>query len=157
MGEDGPGDASNHVLVVEDDPGAARLFQEAFRELDEPVEITVANDGEQALAILGHHAETAEPGIPDAVFLDLDIPTLGGQEVLRKIRTNPSLSTVPVIICSHHTEQRIVEECYRLRANAYFVKPDRFDDFLDILREMRRFWTCDDVDVPEVDPEQSHN
>lgn len=157
MGADGSDADPAQVLVVEDDPGAARLFQEAFRELDEAVETTVATDGEQALAILGQRAGADGPGLPDAVFLDLDLPKLGGREVLRKIRADPSLSTLPVVVCSHHAEQRVVDECYRLRANAYFVKPDRFDDFLDMVRETRRFWTRDDVDVPEVDPEQRRN
>lgn len=157
MGEDGTNVDPARILVVEDDSGAARLFQEAFRELDETVETTVATDGEQALAILENRTEAARPRFPDAAFLDLDLPKLGGREVLRTIRADPSLSTLPVIVCSHHTEQCIVDECYRLRANAYFVKPDRFDDFLDMVRETRRFWARDNVDAPEVDPEQSKN
>lgn len=154
MGTDSLASGRSRVLIVEDDPAAARLLDEALRDLDGTIDTTVATDGEQALRILGQRVEAPELDVPDAVVLDLDLPKLSGQAVLRQIRADPTLSTLPVVICSQHTSQEVVDECYRLRANAYFVKPDNYDDLLDTLREMRRFWDRDDVPVPETDPER---
>ena len=136
------------VLVVEDDSAAIRLYEEAFRELDDPVDVTVFTDGRQALDAVNRCRDDDGASVPDIVIQDLDLPGMGGVEVMREMRDVGLLPSLPVVVCSQHTDQATIDECYRLGASAYFVKPADYAGLLDVARRVSTFWGADGVEFP---------
>lgn len=137
---------SPSVLVVEDDSAAIRLYEEVFRDLDDRVTVTVVTDGRQALDVLHRRGEHADSRVPDLVVLDVDLPEIGGREVLREMREVGLLPSLPVVVCSQHADRETIDECYRLGASAYFVKPDDYDGLLRIAERVSTFWRTDEVE-----------
>lgn len=136
------------VLVVEDDSAAIRLYEEAFRELEAPVDVSVVTDGKQALDVLHRRGEYVDAGVPDIVIHDLDLPEVGGRAVLRELHEVGLLPALPVVVCSQRTGQETIDECYRLGASAYFVKPDDYDGLLRIARRVSAFWGTNEIEFP---------
>ncbi len=128
------------ILLVEDDPGDARLAMTALAEVD--VEVHWVQDGREALAYL----RTAERGRRspkvDLVLLDLNLPGVPGLEVLDQIRADPYLSRTPVTILSTSASEADISEGYARQANAYVSKPILLDDYLEVVAAVCRFWTA---------------
>ncbi|HUZ17984.1 MAG TPA: response regulator [Spirochaetia bacterium] len=130
------------ILLVDDDPRDVELTIEALSENRLANEVVVVNDGEEALEYLfrnGRHADRA-PGNPAVTFLDLKLPKISGIEVLRRIRGDGALRTLPVVILTSSREERDLVEGYRTGANAYVVKPVEFTAFINAVRELGLFW-----------------
>jgi len=127
-----------HVLLVEDNPGDADLVLDAVREF--PCDVSVASDGVEALEFLrreGRHAGAREP---DLVLLDLNLPKLGGREVLGRVKDDPALKHIPIVILSSsHAEQDLLDT-YRLHANCFVTKPVDLHDFLASVGAVAQFW-----------------
>lgn len=136
------------VLLVDDDPGAIRLLELAFAELEIAVETRVATDGTEALDILHRRGAHADARRPDAVVLDLDLPTVGGREVLREVRETDGLRSLPVVVLSQRDDEATIEECYRLGANAYLVKPGDYEGLLEVVTTVSTFWGSDETEFP---------
>lgn len=134
------GSGASRVLLVDDDPGSLRLLEMAFAESGASVETLVATDGGEALEILHRRGDHTDVRRPDIVVLDLDLPGVGGREVLREIRQTDRLRPLPVVVLSQHDDPEIVEECYRIGANAYLVKPDDYDGLLEAVTAVTAFW-----------------
>jgi CheY-like chemotaxis protein len=131
------------ILLAEDDPNDARLTTRALVESDAPPEIILARDGAEALDVLygrGPHTESAT-GQPCVVLLDLKMPKVNGLEVLRAIKSDPKLRSIPVVMLTSSRQDRDVQESYDLGANAYVVKPVSFAEFRDALKQVGSFWT----------------
>lgn len=141
-------DQTPSLLLVDDDPGAMRLLELACRELDPPVATSVATDGQEALDILHGRGEHDGEQAPDVVVLDLDLPRVGGREVLRRIRATDELATVPVVVLSANDDEETIEECYRLGANAYVVKPRDYESLLQAMRTVSGFWSDSQTELP---------
>lgn len=130
------------LLLVEDNPDDAELARLAFGRAGLPLEVVVAEDGADALDFLfrrGAHAGRPA-GAPDLVLLDLQLPGLDGFEVLRQIRAEPSLATVPVLAFTSSVEPRDVRRSYQLGANSYLRKPVDFDTFLRLADQVVHYW-----------------
>ena len=139
-----------HILLVEDEQSAIRLFKEAFAELENPIKVTVATDGEQALEILSLQGNS-DPGRPDVVVLDLDLPEIDGGEVLRRTRTRDDLASPPVVVVSNSDDPEVINASYRLGASLYIVKPTGYQDLVDVVREMGRLLGRNAVHYPSFD------
>lgn len=139
-----------HILLVEDEQSAIRLFKEAFAELESPIEVTVATDGEQALEMLSLQGNS-DPERPDVVVLDLDLPDIDGGEVLRRTRTRDDLASPPVVVVSNSDDPEVINESYRLGASLYIVKPTGYQDLVDVIREMGRLLGRNAVHYPSFD------
>jgi CheY-like chemotaxis protein len=126
---------SLRILVVDDSSADVRLLQEAVREQRLDADLTAVEDGEQALA---HLRSGNAP--PDLILLDLNLPRLDGREVLRILKRDPALLSIPVIVLSTSTSPADVRACYALHANAYLVKPMAIDDLSELVRAVRDFW-----------------
>jgi CheY-like chemotaxis protein len=130
-------------LLAEDDPKDAELTRRALAESKAPSEIVVAQDGAEALDYLhgrGNYVESGQ-GRPCVVLLDLKMPKVNGLEVLRAIKTDPSLKATPVVMLTSSRLEQDVAQCYAFGANAYVVKPVSFAEFRQALRDVGSFWT----------------
>lgn len=126
------------ILLVEDRAVDVDLTKRAFakRKLLNP--ITVARDGEEALAMFDRW-EAGEP-TPICILLDLKMPKVNGLEVLRQLKRHPKFSTIPVIVLTTSTEDCDIDEAYKLGCNSYIVKPVEFDKFVDVASKVEVYW-----------------
>ncbi len=131
---------SARILQVEDNEADARLTREALREGGEGVRLSTVGDGEQAMAYLRRGAGYEDVTRPDLVLLDLNLPRKGGLEVLEELRADPALALIPVIVLTSSAAERDVDACYARGANAFVVKPQDLDDFMDLVALIRSFW-----------------
>ncbi len=129
------------VLIVENDPAAARLTQEAFKEAGMSDRIESVQDGEEALAYLRREGKYADrrPHI-DIIFLDLHLPKQSGLQVLAEIKADPKLKLTPVVVVSGSENPREVREAYELHASCYIRKPTDLDEFLHFIKVCYQFW-----------------
>jgi DNA-binding response OmpR family regulator len=130
------------ILMVEDDPRDVELSLTALEEYHLANEIVVARDGEQALDYLycrGAFRDRVR-GHPSVVLLDLKLPKVDGLEVLRQIKGDQTLATVPVVVLTSSREERDMVASYKLGVNAYVVKPVDFHEFANAIKELGVFW-----------------
>lgn len=131
------------ILVVEDNPDDELLTLRALRMQLAAHEIVVARDGAEALDYLlcrGAHAgrEPADP--PQVMLLDLRLPKVDGLQVLRRVRSEPGLRRLPVVVLTSSDEERDVVESYELGANSYVRKPVVFGEFMDAVGRLGVYW-----------------
>jgi chemotaxis family two-component system response regulator Rcp1 len=129
-----------HVLLVEDNLAEARLTQEALRETGLEHELHIVNDGEQALRFLCRVEPYQEAPKPNIILLDLNLPRKHGFELLRNIKSDTRICSIPVIVISNSSAQEDIDEVYRRRANCYLTKPADLDDLFAMVRSMVDFW-----------------
>jgi CheY-like chemotaxis protein len=130
------------ILLVEDSANDVALILAAFEEINLANEVVVARDGQEALDYLyrtGAYAERDDEQ-PIVVLLDIKLPKVDGLEVLTRIKGEPSLRTLPVVMLTSSREDRDVVRSYGLGVNAYVVKPVSFPEFVAALKEIGLFW-----------------
>ncbi len=131
------------VLYVEDDPAHAELTMASFEDVSARHEIRHVADGEQALIHLKNSLEfdksEAYPR-PNLVLLDLRLPLVDGQEVLKEIKSDESLATIPVIILTTSSMESDVAQAYRHRANSYLVKPLDYERLSALIETLCEYW-----------------
>lgn len=128
------------ILLVEDNLGDILLTREAFRKSKLANHVTVAEDGEQALAMLRRQEAFKDQPRPDLILLDLNLPKVDGGEVLQQIKADPRLRDIPVVILSGSHAQMEVARSYALHANAHIVKPVNFQRLQEIIATIEDFW-----------------
>lgn len=129
-----------HVLLVEDHPADVALTRKAFARLGRATQLHVALNGLEAMAFLQQTGRFAQAPRPDIVLLDLNMPRMGGLEVLDQVRAIPSLSLIPFIILTTSAAPGDVVRSYALGANSYVVKPVKYNDFLDLIQTLDTYW-----------------
>lgn len=122
------------ILHVEDNPGDARLLREAFHEEGIKAEILGAEDGEAALSML-----RTQPG-PQLIVLDLNLPKMNGEEVLARLKSDPDLRKIPVIVLSSSRDPKDILASYNNHANCYISKPSSYEEFVAIAKGIQDFW-----------------
>src|SRR5215510_736604 len=139
------------ILLVEDNPNDVELTLTALAEHHLANEVVVARDGEEALDYLYRRGtfESRGPGNPVVVLLDLKRPKVDGIELLIRIKSDPDLRPIPVVVLTSSREDRDIVESYRLYANAYVVKPVDFHEFVDAIKELGLFWGVINVTSPQ--------
>lgn len=132
------------ILLVEDDPDDASLTMRALRKHNLAENIELVTDGAQALDFLfskgDYAAREASAPAPKVVFLDLKLPKINGLQVLRELKADARLRTVPVVVLTSSSEERDLREAYQLGVNSYIVKPIDFQQFLGAVGEMGLYW-----------------
>ena len=128
------------VLLVEDSPSDAAMTIEAMHEGRIVNQVHVATDGEMAMAFLRRQGPFAEAPRPDLILLDLNLPRMDGREVLREVKDDPILKTIPVIVLTTSAAEEDILKSYELHANAYVTKPVAFEAFFSAVRGIEDFW-----------------
>lgn len=129
------------ILLVEDDLGDAHLVKVALR--SGPVVCTLhhVKDGVEALAFLNRKApEYQDAPRPRLIILDLNTPRLNGKDVLRKVKADEALATIPIVILTTSEAERDVVECYSLGANSFIAKPIDVDQFMRAIHAVQDYW-----------------
>jgi two-component system, response regulator len=130
---------SDPILLVEDNPDDVTFTLRAFKKNNISNEIVVATDGEQALDLLLPDGP-APPLRPALVLLDVKLPKIDGLEVLRRIRSEASTQTLPVVVLTTSSEESDIIDSYRLGANSYVRKPVVFSEFLNAANVLGMYW-----------------
>lgn len=128
------------VLLVEDNPGDVRLIREGLIDGRLDVDVTVVEDGAEALAYLYRQGDHRGAVRPDMILLDLDLPQRDGREVLAVIKSDARLRSIPVCVITSSADDEDVSAAYDSHANSYVTKPLELDRFLDAIRQIERFW-----------------
>jgi two-component system response regulator len=142
------------ILLVEDNPDDVELALYAFRRSQVTNRIQVVRDGEEALEYLfrtGAYADRANI-VPRLVLLDLKLPKITGLEVLKRVRADPELRTLPVVVMTSSREDRDLTESYQLGVNSYILKPVDFAQFADVVEQLGMYWVILNQPPPQVPP-----
>ncbi|HJY63663.1 MAG TPA: response regulator [Ignavibacteria bacterium] len=131
---------SLQILLVEDNEGDVRLIKEAFNESNIDKNFSVAKDGEDALNYLYKRGDYSDRLNPDIIFLDINLPKKNGFEVLEKIKNDPELKRIPVIMLSSSSSEDHISKSYELSANCYVTKPVDFDEYTEVVKTIEDFW-----------------
>src|SRR3990167_2788364 len=140
------------VLFLQDSPKDIELTLTALEEKNLANKVDVVRDGEEALDYLyrrGAFAKRPE-GNPAVVLLDIKMPKVDGLEVLRQIKSDGDLKTIPVVVVTSSREERDLTESYKLGVNGYVVKPVDFSQFVDAVKEVGAFWAVINEPPPET-------
>jgi two-component system, response regulator len=130
------------ILLAEDDGNDVDLTLRGLGPYNLANQIDVVRDGDAALDYLRRNGVYAdrEPGLPVVVLLDIKMPRMDGIEVLREIRADPALKKLPIVMLTSSREPRDLEECYALGVNAFVVKPLKFAEFVEAVKQLGAFW-----------------
>lgn len=137
------------IMLVDDNPGDIRLITELFKDAAVKNHVNVAIDGEEAMQMLHQKGEFASMALPHLILLDLNLPKMDGKEVLKEIKRDNRLMSIPVIILTtSHAEEDIIET-YQCSANSFITKPVELDHFTRVIDILDEFW----FDIVKLPPE----
>jgi CheY-like chemotaxis protein len=130
------------ILLIEDDSNDIELTLSALSEHNLANEVVVARDGVEAIDYLYRRGSFAQhpPGNPVVILLDLKMPRLDGIQVLKQLKSHEQMRLIPVVVLTSSREDRDLEECYKLGIGAYVVKPVRFTEFVEAVKQIGVFW-----------------
>ncbi|HEX5127669.1 MAG TPA: response regulator [Rhodocyclaceae bacterium] len=130
------------ILLVDDNPSDRELALDALRQYNLANEVVSLRDGAEALDYLYRSGEFAgrTDADPAVILLDLKMPKVDGLEVLRKIKSDPALKVIPIVMMTSSREEQDLVRSYQLGVNAYVVKPVSFHEFIEAIRVLGAFW-----------------
>lgn len=130
-----------HILMVEDDPGHARLIERNLRRAGVTNDILVIDDGYDAVDYFfgenGYVNRAADQAV--LILLDLNLPGLTGLQVLERLKADPRTYTIPVIILTTTEEPQEIQRCYELGCSVYITKPVKYEQFADAIQKLGLF------------------
>ena len=129
-----------NILLVEDNPGDARLTIEALRDAKVRNELNVARDGVEAMAMLRREDGYADAPRPDLILLDLNLPRKDGRQVLAEIKSDENLRRIPVAVLTTSQAEQDILASYDLHANCYITKPVDLNEFVRVVQGIENFW-----------------
>jgi CheY-like chemotaxis protein len=140
------------IVLAEDNANDIELTMTALRENHVVNEVIVVRDGAEALDYLyKRHAYATRPGSnPALLLLDLKMPKIDGIEVLRQVKSDPALRTIPVVVLTSSREEQDLVRTYDLGVNAYVVKPVDFHEFVEAVKLLGGFWAVVNETPPVV-------
>ncbi len=128
------------ILLVEDNPGDARLTREALAQSKVRNNLSHARDGEEAMAFLRRQGTFGSAPTPDLVLLDLNLPRRDGREVLEDIKNDAALKHIPVVILTSSQAEEDIMRSYRLHANCFITKPVDLEQLTKVVQGIEQFW-----------------
>ena len=128
------------VLLIEDDPGDVLITREAFEHHKIHNTLNVARDGQEGLDYLYQRESHKGATRPDLILLDLNLPKYDGHQLLEKIKSDPDLCHIPVVVLTTSAAEEDILRSYRLHANAYVTKPVGFEQFMNVIRQIDEFF-----------------
>jgi len=128
------------ILLVEDNPGDARLAREAFQDAKVRNALHWVDNGQEAMDFLRKEGKHARAPRPDLILLDLNLPRKDGREVLAEIKADPDLKRIPVVILTVSKDEEDVMKTYNLHANCFITKPIDLNQFIKVVKSIEDFW-----------------
>lgn len=128
------------ILLAEDSPGDADLAREALEESKLKNRLYTVVDGQEALDFLFKKGEYADAPRPDLILLDLNMPRVDGREVLKIVKEDKNLRSIPVVILTTSKADEDIIKSYDLHANCYITKPLDLDKFMEVVHAIENFW-----------------
>ncbi|OBF60757.1 two-component system response regulator [Mycobacterium sp. 852002-50816_SCH5313054-b] len=128
------------ILLVEDDPGDELITREAFEHNKLKNNLHVAHDGEEGLDFLYRRGQFEGAPRPDLILLDLNLPKYDGRQLLEKVKSDPDLARIPVVVLTTSSAEEDILRSYELHANAYVTKPVDLDQFMSAVRQIDEFF-----------------
>jgi two-component system response regulator len=131
------------ILLVEDNPEDAELTLRALRKHNLANKVKVIPDGAEAMDYIfaeGEYADREMSHRPKVIFLDLKLPKVSGNEILKRIKSDERTKQIPVVVLTSSREEKDLEECYANGANSFIVKPVDFDKFFKSVVELGLYW-----------------
>ncbi|MGA2090637.1 MAG: response regulator [Endomicrobiales bacterium] len=149
---------SINILLVEDNPADIELAKEALSESKLLSTLHTVPDGEAAMYYLHRQGQYKNAVRPDLIILDLNLPKKDGREVLKAIKEDEHLKSIPVVILTMSKDEADMLKVYNLHANCFITKPIDFTQFISVVRAIENFWftiVCLPP-KPDKEPEQVH-
>lgn len=131
------------ILLVEDNLQDIEIARRAFAKGRVKNELIVVRDGQEALDYLYHQGKHKDPATsprPGMILLDLNLPKVGGMEVLQQIKKDETLKSIPVIVLTASPREEDVVRTYNLGVNTYIQKPVEFDNFMRVVHAVQEYW-----------------
>ncbi|HEX2974695.1 MAG TPA: response regulator [Bacteroidales bacterium] len=128
------------ILVVEDNPGDARLIREILNENKLYSSLYIVNDGVEAMSFLHNEGKFSIAPKPDLIILDLNLPRKDGREVLAEIKADDELKHIPIVIMTISQAEEDILKTYKLHANCYITKPIDLNEFIKVIKSIEDFW-----------------
>lgn len=128
------------ILLIDDSNEDQELIREALTEVGIPTDIRMLTNGEKAMNYFDRMGRDPDFPIPQLILLDISLPRISGIEILKRLKNDPVLCMIPVLVLSTSTATEDISNSYRNHANAYIVKPFDFNDLIDYLGTTLRFW-----------------
>lgn len=128
------------ILLIEDNPGDARLAREALRDAKVRNNLSWVPDGVEAMAYLKREGKYGQSPRPDLILLDLNLPRKDGREVLSEIKADENLRRIPVVILTTSQAEEDILRAYHLNANCYITKPVDLEQFMKVVKTIEDFW-----------------
>ncbi len=128
------------ILLIEDNPGDVRLTEEVLKENKLRNNLSVARDGEEALAFLRRQGKYSKATRPDLILLDLNLPKKDGREVLEEIKADEDIKRIPVVVLTTSAADKDVFMSYENNANCYITKPVDLEKFINVVQAIENFW-----------------
>lgn len=133
-------DQTFDILLVEDDPGDAGLTRAALSHARILCRLHHVMDGVEAMNFLRRQGEHAQAPVPHLILLDLNMPRMGGREVLHQLRADPQLNKIPVVVLTTSDVETDIDAAYQLGANSFITKPVDIDQFIAAIKAIGDYW-----------------
>lgn len=128
------------ILLVEDNPGDARLAKEALKESKILTNLYIVEDGVKAMEFLYQKGKYENVPQPQLILLDLNLPRMDGREVLKEIKSDDRFKRIPVVILTMSSAEEDILKTYNLHANCFITKPIDLDQFIKVVHSIEEFW-----------------
>ena len=131
------------ILLIEDEPAHAEIVRRNFETIGIANMLQHVSDGEAALDYLYHNNAFSDPASsprPGLILLDLRLPKVDGLQLLKTIKTDPGLNTIPVVVLTTSASEADIAVAYTNKANSYLVKPVDFTQFSELLDTLATYW-----------------
>lgn len=129
-----------NILLVEDNPADVRLMVETLKEEKIHNNLHTVGDGEEAMAFLRKEGKYSNEERPDLILLDLNLPRMDGREVLKEIKNDDALKSIPVVVLTVSKSEEDILKSYNLHANCYITKPVDLKQFSKVTKAVQEFW-----------------